>query len=689
MELPSYNEWHRFQLDHRMEMVTEDGGNAGYIITVQINNETKLTLRTKEPIRKFNNLSFYACDPYLPSTTTAGYRNLLFVDSAVIAQAEALADDLVDTLRNDFQPERMKVLIHARNGLYKALKDKKGRKTIKSQIDYVKQASESEPASKKLIRHIKEVFDDDPMACARNILKFVSQVQEKVDNFPELTLAQCKEFLEKQNNIRNASYAGYSGFYCSKQSEEGSRSIDAEIFKLLYKIDVDNGSNPNKILFYILKTGNFQLLSHLGSTGMWDSIDFEYNDKNGRSFFLALFDKVGSECPTGIDASIVDRYKSTLETAFDVLIRVMRQTYHLADDKIREILEKPDAIGQTAFRSASKYCEHIAHQILNFKVNINYITSAASTPEFYFRSLTEEMLTRGVNPYIEPGRFGSQPNPSQYEKYKARFDAINQNLLTQFKRDLDQSGRPKTEIYFSTFSNECAQNDCSGCSDSIKPFRLYNGTKTEMSTHIGTGGSSRVFKGLWHLSSAAYKCIKFDLSRQKSVQQTIKDQERQRNEFIQLKEFNHANILPVYGCYTQQSNGINEIVIVSKFCKYDLTRYIEECGFDFVTLRVIFLQALSGIQAIANQKIIHGDIKPENLLIDVHDQRRPQLLIGDFSLANKTGGTPLYLCPEYISNATLEKSDMYSLGMTILKTFVSTRLMVFLLYNPMNDADEE
>jgi len=63
----------------------------------------------------------------------------------------------------------------------------------------------------------------------------------------------------------------------------------------------------------------------------------------------------------------------------------------------------------------------------------------------------------------------------------------------------------------------------------------------------------------------------------------------------------------------------------------------------------------------------------------------PILYISDFTLATQYGGTPTYISPEGCTEPQREKSDVYSLGMTILQMFVSTDIMVFLLYDIFPD----
>jgi len=87
----------------------------------------------------------------------------------------------------------------------------------------------------------------------------------------------------------------------------------------------------------------------------------------------------------------------------------------------------------------------------------------------------------------------------------------------------------------------------------------------------------------------------------------------------------------------------------------------------------IFLQMLEGIGVAHRSRIIHGDIKPPNILLD----KQGRVKVADFGLSfllpygNREkrkmlpGGTPSYVSPEQILNKGVDfRSDIYSLGVT-------------------------
>jgi len=88
----------------------------------------------------------------------------------------------------------------------------------------------------------------------------------------------------------------------------------------------------------------------------------------------------------------------------------------------------------------------------------------------------------------------------------------------------------------------------------------------------------------------------------------------------------------------------------------------------------IFLQILEGIGFVHKYGIIHGDLKPSNIILDKQGRAK----VADFGLsfllpASKNqkidmipGGTPYYMSPEQILDENIDfRADIYSLGVTL------------------------
>ena len=93
---------------------------------------------------------------------------------------------------------------------------------------------------------------------------------------------------------------------------------------------------------------------------------------------------------------------------------------------------------------------------------------------------------------------------------------------------------------------------------------------------------------------------------------------------------------------------------------------------------------------IAGKDLIHGDIKPGNILVSNRDFRL-RAFLGDFGLTEKSGGTPIFMAPEGLSkNARIVgKTDMYSFAVTVLFLMFPADLAMKLLFLPITENWEK
>jgi eukaryotic-like serine/threonine-protein kinase len=139
--------------------------------------------------------------------------------------------------------------------------------------------------------------------------------------------------------------------------------------------------------------------------------------------------------------------------------------------------------------------------------------------------------------------------------------------------------------------------------------------------------------------------------------------ERYWQEAQLLASFQHPNIVTIYDVVRDRGWLILELM------QSDLSRVAGRKQMDLNALRTTLAHCLRALKFLHAHGIVHGDIKPSNMMID----RRRRVKLGDFGLARRVSdeggslikGTTKYMAPEVVSDEFGEvgpASDLYSLG---------------------------
>ncbi|GLJ36069.1 hypothetical protein SUGI_0723760 [Cryptomeria japonica] len=223
---------------------------------------------------------------------------------------------------------------------------------------------------------------------------------------------------------------------------------------------------------------------------------------------------------------------------------------------------------------------------------------------------------------------------------------------------------------------------CAESSNAFLRMFSYEELKTitgNFRNKLGSGGFGSVFKGT--LTDGTLVAVKkLEVSKQCEKQF--------RTEINSVGITNHKNLVRLKGfcaqgsrrllVYDYMSNGSLNSFLFTKNSKR------QSKILDWRTRFEIALGTANGLLYLheeCNDRIIHGDIKPENILLDkdfspkLGDFGLAKLVARDFSeVLTTTRGTRGYLAPEWVSGLPITpKVDVYSFGMTLLEIISGRR----------------
>ena len=203
------------------------------------------------------------------------------------------------------------------------------------------------------------------------------------------------------------------------------------------------------------------------------------------------------------------------------------------------------------------------------------------------------------------------------------------------------------------------------------PSKKYKPTKM-----LGSGSFGSVYEAMNTIfqNIVAMKVIKKDPNNEL-------DEQEIRNEIDILKKLSHPNIVKIYEFYISNSH----YYIVTEFCKEgELFSYIKN-KYSERQLAVLFYQVFSGLWYLHDNKILHRDIKLENIMISLKEKDNETgeelfwVKIIDFGTAkifekNKKEkdvvGSSYYIAPEVLKQNYNEKCDTWSVGVILYMMLV-------------------
>ncbi|KAG8983543.1 negative regulator of the PHO system [Tulasnella sp. JGI-2019a] len=144
---------------------------------------------------------------------------------------------------------------------------------------------------------------------------------------------------------------------------------------------------------------------------------------------------------------------------------------------------------------------------------------------------------------------------------------------------------------------------------------------------LGEGTYATVYKGRSRTTNEIVALKEIHLDAEEGTPSTA------IREISLMKELKHVNIVRLYDVIHTES----KLVLIFEYCDQDLKKYMDTHGergaLDPITVRSFMYQLLKGTAFCHENRVLHRDLKPQNLLIN----RKGELKLGDFGLARAFG----------------------------------------------------
>jgi serine/threonine protein kinase len=285
-------------------------------------------------------------------------------------------------------------------------------------------------------------------------------------------------------------------------------------------------------------------------------------------------------------------------------------------------------------------------------------------------------------------RHGSS-KPHLLEQYLERFpvlrtpDAIRRLARAEFVARTHHGDRPEPQTYIGRFPDYITPDSAAELLDAAKAAALPDQSAPrdlgmlggyKLLEQIGEGGMGVVYRALQPGADrvVALKVIRTavtsagDEFRQKA-------ETRFRNEIHAASKLEHENIVAVY-----DAGSVGDLMYFAmRFVEgKSLNELVKQGPIENQLAAKYIVGAARGVSEAHRRGILHRDLKPHNVMIEI---RTGKPMVADFGLAKlvdtddhltKTGeaiGTPSYMPPEQINDAGKvdQRGDVYSLGATL------------------------
>src|SRR6187549_2563895 len=192
----------------------------------------------------------------------------------------------------------------------------------------------------------------------------------------------------------------------------------------------------------------------------------------------------------------------------------------------------------------------------------------------------------------------------------------------------------------------------------------------EIQEGLGKGGMGEVFSAY---DRSTQQAVALKIVREES--RMPGDDEALRHELLLARSVGHSNVCRVHDLAPSPWGPILVMDLIDGVTLHThIRRQKSKGGYTADEFRSIASEAAAGLAAIHAQGLVHGDLKPGNIMVTAD-----RAIILDFGFAQERarlsarrpgappdGGTPNYMAPERLrSGGASPEDDMYALGLTL------------------------
>ncbi|CAC5416460.1 FU [Mytilus coruscus] len=207
-------------------------------------------------------------------------------------------------------------------------------------------------------------------------------------------------------------------------------------------------------------------------------------------------------------------------------------------------------------------------------------------------------------------------------------------------------------------------------------YHVYWKNKLKMDNYhvleiIGEGSFGKVYKGRKKFSSQVV-ALKFI----PKVGKPEKELRNLRREIEIMRNLHHENIIEMLDSFETDK----EVVVVTDYAEGELFQILEDDGsLPEEQVQVIACQLVSALYYLHSHRILHRDMKPQNILLG----KGGIIKLCDFGFARAMSfntlvltsikGTPLYMSPELVEEKPYDHTaDLWALGCILYELFTGT-----------------